>query len=74
MGSSWEDEDEADDLTKSYWMPLNFEDMSKSAIEKEIKSPDVKRLDLPQISQKNILHRKADIDDFKACVDAPTVL
>jgi len=39
-----------------------------------LKKSEIKRLDLPQISQKNLLHRKATLDDFKACVDKPTVL
>jgi hypothetical protein len=39
-----------------------------------IKEPGVMKLELPNICQKNLLHRKADLDDFKACMDSPTVL
>jgi len=61
-------------MKKSYWMPINLSRLSKSAAEKVLQEQDVKRLDLPQISQKNLLHRKADLEDFKACIDNPTVL
>ena len=32
------------------------------------------QLDLPQISQTNLLHRKANLNDFKLSIDNPTVL
>jgi len=65
---------ESEDLGASYWMPLNLSQLSKSKQAEALERPDVCRLELPQISQKNLLHRKADIDDFKACMDSPTVL
>jgi hypothetical protein len=55
-------------------MPVNISKMSKKEIEELTLNSEIRKLDLPQISQKNILHRKADIEDFKASIDSPTVL
>jgi hypothetical protein len=53
-------------------MPLTKSQVSK--LDPSNLQPEIKKLQLPQISQKHILHKKADIEDFKACQDSPTVL
>ena len=60
------------DLSQSYWMPLSKSQVGQ--LDPTHLQPEIKKLELPQISQKHILHKKADIEDFKACQDSPTVL
>ena len=65
---------ELDDLKSSYWMPVSHDNFTKSQLDEMVRRNEIKKLDLPQISQKNLLHRKANLDDFKASIDKPTVL
>ena len=65
---------ELDDLKSSYWMPVSHENFTTSQLDEMVRRNEIKKLDLPQISQKNLLHRKANLDDFKASIDKPTVL
>jgi hypothetical protein len=65
---------EVDELKSSYWMPVTHDNYTQSQLEEMVRTNEIKKLDLPQISQKNLLHRKATLDDFKASIDKPTVL
>lgn len=52
--------DEAEDLTKSVWLPVIVE--SRSQLEQILKSdPNVKEMDLAAISEKEVFVRKANI-------------
>jgi len=56
-------------------MPVETGKMSEEQIkEMQAEDPGIHKIGLAKISQSNLLHRKANVNDFKDSIDNPTVL
>ena len=74
LASSQEKEESEKRLKSSFWMPVETDGLSEEQMKQLLDEPDVHSMELPQISQSNLLHRKANLNDFKMSIDNPTVL